>query len=198
MRDNNFTGAQFLTTDIRQCLSRYNGQRSRRSEFKSKKAGRKESPASHEASQLLGSSQGSSCSDGEASLGPSSAPASGRTSEAGGSKAGSKEPRPMPPPRKPHTAETLQVRSYNTSCRPGLYMPRCLQRHVPCHHNDERSHVTIYSRLQVAIERSIDVACPWWVAHQQPESPSPAGPHLVGSPLHCYSLAKQASHGSAG
>ena len=110
MRDNNFTGAQFVTTSIRQCLSRYNGQRSRRSESKSKKAGRKESPASQEASQLLGSSQGSSCSDGEASLGPSSAPASGRTSEAGGSKAGSKGPRPMPPLRKPHTAETLQVR----------------------------------------------------------------------------------------
>lgn len=127
MRDNNVAGAQFLTTNTRQFLSRYNGQRSRRSESKSKKAGRKESPASQEASQLLGSSQGSSCSDGDASLGPSSAAASGRTSEAGGSKAGSKGPRPMPPPRKPHTAETLQVRSYSTSRRPGLYMPRCLQ-----------------------------------------------------------------------
>ena len=76
---------------------------------------------------MLGSSQGSSCSNGEASLGPSSAAASGRTPEAGGSKAGFKGPRPMPPPRKPHTAETLQVRSYNTSSRPWLYMPRCLQ-----------------------------------------------------------------------
>jgi len=97
------------------CSSRYNNgerDRSKRSESKGKAADRRDSlgKASSEVS-ALGSSQGSSCSDGDISLAPSSAPVSERTSGAAGSRTGAKGPKPLPPPRKPHTAETLQARS---------------------------------------------------------------------------------------
>ena len=94
-------------------VSRSNGERSRskRSESKGKAAGRRGSPsrASSDAS-VLGSSQGSSCSDGELSLASSSLPPLDRTAgAAGSSRAGARNSKANPPPKKPHTAETLQV-----------------------------------------------------------------------------------------
>jgi len=104
----------FLNYEGFWCSSRYNNGergRSKRSASKGKAADRRDSlgKASSEVS-ALGSSQGSSCSDGDVSVPPSSAPGSERTSGAAGSRAGAKGPKPLPPPRKPHTAETLQAR----------------------------------------------------------------------------------------